>query len=130
VLVGLLLVQLMQEPDSFSQSLIRLLKLTHSSMQTREFRVLRSTFTRTLTLDTGQLLSRGHNTTLSRDQPTVEITLEHRRPPPTKTAIRDPLTRKPRTLQTIRLNLIRTHELTDLLHRQPRTNRQPNQLPH
>lgn len=54
--VGPLLAQLMQEPDSFSQGLVGLLKLTHAGPQTRDLRLLRSPLTGTLSRDTSPLL--------------------------------------------------------------------------
>ena len=81
----------MQEPDSFSQGLVGLLKLTHSRSQCRDLGLVRCTLPGSLSLDAGALLRwDSHKTTLSRNQPSVEITVEHRRPPPPETIIRDP----------------------------------------
>ena len=120
----------MQEPDSFSQGLDSLLEFTHAGCQPGDLRLLRGAFTGALPLDAGALLWWGHHSTFSRDQSTVEITVEHRRPPPPEPVIRDSLLLKPERLLSIRLDLVPMHELTDLLRREPRTDRQTRQLPH
>ncbi|MEZ5087000.1 MAG: UvrD-helicase domain-containing protein [Tessaracoccus sp.] len=70
-----------------------------------------------------------HTTSLSRNQPPVQITGVHRIPPPLQPVVRHAPRGQPRALPPVRLQLVLMHELADLRRRDPNTDRHLTQLP-
>lgn len=111
----------MQEPDSFSQSLVRLLQFTDTCSELLILRILLSVLFR----DPAPLLGRSHVTTLSWNQAPVEITIEDRIAPPVKSINLDALLPEPGPLTAIRLPFVRVHERANLVIGITRRNRHP-----
>lgn len=109
----------MQEPDSFSQRLVRGLQLPHPRAKAILLDILLSRTRH----DLAALSSCRHLTTLARNEAPVEISIEHRSAPSAHHRRRDTSVHQPRTFRSIRATLVREHQITHFFVTEPHSDR-------
>lgn len=99
----------MQEPDSFSQSLVRCFQLLYTCTEPLIFSFLHGILFRAM----ASLGGTCHNTTLSWNQSPVHTPVIHRVAPPTEPAPAHALYCQPSTLAAMGLAFILVHKIAD-----------------
>jgi hypothetical protein len=114
--IGLWHVQLVQEPDSFSQSCIRAFKFTDPALELFDFGLVVSDLLGARSLKRGPLAIRaGHVPMLSWNQIPVEVTLLNHLPPPPERPLSHGLRGKPFLPRPVRLDVILMHQFPNLI---------------